>query len=108
MYFSDRVKLVSATMAMDEIGNPLPQELEREVWADVQSVSRAEFTAAGANGLKPSMVVKVHETDYRGERLVVMGGVRYAVYRDYRKGEDRELYVEKRMGEKNGRTHENQ
>ena len=64
-----------------------------------QSVTRAEFQAAGAQGLKPSMVVKVHDVDYHGEQLVEVGGVRYSVYRDYHKGETRELYVTQKGGD---------
>lgn len=98
--FDTPVTLIAVTVTgRDDIGNPVRKETSSQVWAELRSVTRAEFQAAGAQGLKPSMVVKVHDVDYHGERLVEVGGVRYSVYRDYRKGETRELYVTQKGGD---------
>lgn len=98
--FDTPVTLIAVTVTgRDDIGNPVRKETSSQVWAELRSVTRAEFQAAGAQGLKPSMVVKVHDVDYHGEQLVEVGGVRYSVYRDYRKGETRELYVTQKGGD---------
>ena len=98
--FDTPVTLIPVTVTgRDDIGNPVRKETSSEVWAELRSVTRAELQAAGAMGLKPSMVVVVHDVDYHGEQLVEVGGVRYSVYRDYRKGETRELYVTPKGGD---------
>lgn len=100
--FDTPVTLIAVTVTgRDDIGNPVRKETSSQVWAELRSVTRAEFQAAGAMGLKPSMVVVVHDVDYHGEQLVETGGVRYSVYRDYRKGETRELYVMRKGGNAN-------
>lgn len=100
--FDTLVTLIAVTVTgRDDIGNPIRKETASEVWGELKSVTRAEFQAAGARGLKPSMVIKVHDVDYHGEQLVEVGGVCYSVYRDYRMGETRELYVTQKGGDTN-------
>ena len=101
MYYSDRVTLVGRTTSLDAIGNAKHKETKTEVWADVLSPSRAEVTSAGANGLKPSYVVKVHRSDYSGQTVVEVDGRRLTVYRTFRAGENVELYVHDKRGESN-------
>lgn len=104
MYFSDRVTLVSRKEpTQDDIGNTKFTEAEAEVWADIASPTRAEVTAAGVNGLKPSCVVTVHATDYAGQSVVKVHGRPLVVYRTYRPNlEDVELYVREDRGENRG------
>ena len=98
--FDTPVTLIAVTVTgRDDIGNPVRKEATTEVWAELKSVTRAEFQAAGAMGLKPSLLVVVPDVDYHGETLVELGTERYSVYRDYRKGETRELYVTQKGGE---------
>lgn len=87
MFFSDRVTLIAETLDWDDIGNTVPaQPVEREVWADVRSISRAEFAAAGAAGLKPSLMAVVHACDYGGQTRLRWEGLTLEVYRTYRPG----------------------
>lgn len=85
----------------DDIGNPVREEKFTEVWAELKSVTRAEFQAAGTMGLKPSLLVVVSNMDYNGETLVELNGNRYSVYRTFLNGEYRELYVMQKGGEAN-------
>lgn len=98
------MSLIAQAAQEDEIGNTHVMETAREVWAEVKSISRAEFSAAGSSGLKPSAMVRVHASDYQGERFLDLFGVRYELYREYRKGEDVELYVMRRGGDKHGHS----
>lgn len=101
--FDTPVDLIAVTVTdRDDIGNPIRKETATEVWAQLRSVTRAEFQAAGAMGLKPSMLVVVHDADYQGETLVALGAERYTVYRTFLRGEDRELYVQAKGGESGG------
>lgn len=98
MNFGDVVELISAAYRLDEIGNDQPDELKREVFADVRSVSQTEALRAGQAGLSPSLKVIVRRCDYQDEKTVAVDGNRYAVYRTYCAGEITELYLERRVG----------
>lgn len=54
------------------------------VYCQVESVGRAEFYRAQANGLLPRYVLKLSEyADYAGEKIVIYEGRRYRVLRSY-------------------------
>ena len=101
--FDTPVQLITVTVTgRDDIGNPIRKETATEVWAKLQSITRAEFQAAGAMGLKPSLLVVVPDVDYHGETLVELGDKRYTIYRTFLAGENRELYVIRKGGEADG------
>ena len=75
----------------------------RQVFAFVQSVTRAEFYNAGRAGFAPAFVFSVFAADYGGEGLLEYNGETYAVYRTYRRGggdgsDYMELYAERQAG----------
>lgn len=100
---SDVITLVSYPRTQDDNGvwrDSTP--VERSVYCQVESVTRAEFFNAGQNGLKPEYRFTMFFGDYNGERTVIYDGVQYTVYRVFRARTDElELYVERRSG-KNG------
>lgn len=101
--FDTPVTLITVTVTgRDDIGNPIREEMATEVWAELKSVTRAEFQAAGTMGLKPSLLVVIPNVDYHGETLVELNEERYSVYRTFLNGENRELYVMKKGGEADG------
>ena len=103
MFFSDRLTLITETLGWDDIGNTVPaQPVETEVWADVRSVSRAEFAAAGAAGLKPSLMAVVHVCDYGSQTRLRWEGLTLEVYRTYRRGDVVELYATEQRGKADG------
>lgn len=103
MFFSDRVTLIAEKLDWDDIGNTVPaQPVEREAWADVRSISRAEFAAAGAAGLKPSLMAVVHACDYGGQTRLRWEGLTLEVYRTYRRGNVVELYATEKRGKADG------
>lgn len=96
---SNTLDLISQTYQADDIGQLIPSETVRQVFCSVSSVSRAEFYEAGRAGLKAAFQVIVPACDYNGEEECILDGVRYSIYRTYlRKGEDLELYLERRAG----------
>lgn len=91
--------LIDKTFSPDAIGQPIPVESERKVYCDVSSVSQSEFFEAGRAGLKPAFQVTMFAYDYHGETECSLNGIRYTIYRSYRrKDDDIELYLEKRVG----------
>lgn len=84
------------------IRRPVPGD-PRQVFAFVESVTRAEFYQAGRAGFSPSFVFTVFADDYHGEGTLEYNGEVFAVYRTYRKtggdGSDYiELYAERKAG----------
>lgn len=94
---SSVIYLVALTWTTDTIGNPTAVESPREVFCNIQSVSRSEFFEAGQYGLKPEYKVTMFEPDYQGEDLVKINSEYYSVYRTYiRQDEQIELYLTKK------------
>ena len=100
---SEVIYLISETYQTDEIGQKIPAPVSRKVYASRESVTRAEWFAAGEAGLQPEYKLTMFEPDYHGEKIVQMtinGQLEsFGVYRTYRrKNETLELYVEHKVG----------
>lgn len=96
---STPIYLVSETYTEDAYGVLIPTPKKRLVYANVTSVSSAEFFEGGRNGLNPEYRMIMFAPDYEGEEVVEYKGVQYAVYRTYQSRSDTiELYVELRKG----------
>ena len=76
--------LISYTREKDAYGvehDRVP--VRREVFAQVESVSRNEFFAAGQAGIRPEYRFVVFAAEWQGERECEFNGQRYAIYRTY-------------------------
>lgn len=70
-------------------------ETQRQVFADVYSVTRAEAYRAMANGLNPSYVFVLSDyAEYQGEKICIYNDVRYRIIRTYVDRQQIELTVE--------------
>lgn len=95
------IDLVKTIYTKDKNGVAQPTgQRSRQVYCTVGPINRAEFSAAGRNGLNPSYVFTVFAGDYHGERVVRYDGDTYGVYRTYKIPEDDyiEIYVERKGG----------
>lgn len=96
---STPIKLVVDTWERDAYGVNQKTETLRQIYANVQSATRAEFFEGGRNGLNPEYVMTVFFADYQGEKVLEYNGARYTIYRTYqRRNDELELYVERREG----------
>ena len=97
----DTLILIAKTYTVDELGQKVPQESAREVFARMDSISQSEFFEAGRIGLRPSYkAVLTFAEDYEGEEVAAYGGRRYAVYRTYKTASGQmELYLQRETGE---------
>lgn len=78
-----------------EVGEPTL----RDVFCQVDSVTRAEFFAGGEHGLRPEYRFTVFFDDYQGEDELIYNSVHYAIYRQYHARTDAlELYAERKVG----------
>ena len=62
---------------------PEDQTPARSVFATIESVSQSEFFQANADGLTPSGKATIWQFEYHGEKIMVIDGQRYAIYRTY-------------------------
>ena len=96
---SDVITLVKEVKTQDTNGVWRMTETERDVFCQVNSITRAEFFEAGRNGLNPGYTFTMFFGDYDGERTVKYNGNAYGVYRTYHGRTDViELYVERKGG----------
>lgn len=104
---SEVITLLGATKSQNEYGIWEETKTQRNVFCQVDSVTRAEFFDGGRNGLNPEFRFTIFFGDYNGEREVIYKGNPYAVYRTYHARTDElELYVE-RKGGTNGEKNNN-
>lgn len=96
----DFIKLIKETFVTNEIGVQIATETQTEVLAHIQTASRSEWAAAGQNGLQPSFVAVTNRVNYDGEKIAILNGQRYSIYRVYlpNNSDMIELYCEQRAG----------
>ena len=95
---ADVLILIAQTITLDDYGNEVATETERQVFCEVYSISQTEFYAAANTELNPEYRFNVFFGDYNGEDVCVYQGNRYAIYRTYRAGDTLELYAERKIG----------
>ena len=96
---SEVITLLGETQTQNDFGVWVPQRTSKEVFCQVDSVTRAEFFEGGRNGLNPEYRFTMFFDDYNGEREVIFKGNAYSVYRTYHaRTDDLELYVERKGG----------
>lgn len=92
MLFRDIVKLISVTVTENDMGDIIETPVEREVFADKQSIRQSEFYQAAATGLRPELMFVIRSIDYEGEPKLKYNGKEYTIIRTYDKdGELTEL-----------------
>ena len=94
------ITLIAQTFTIDQYGNEVVTTQDTDVFAEVDSVSQSEFFAAQDTELKPEYKFTVFFGNYNGQSLVEYEGETYSVYRTYRTGDNLELYVERKIGER--------
>lgn len=97
---ADVVILIGKEQTQDDEGIWNEKETRREIFANVDSVSRTEWAEAGRLGFNAEWRFTIFASDYEGERAVEFRGNRYGIYRTYQASLDRvELYAERKSGE---------
>jgi len=103
---SETIKLLSVTKTQDAYGVWREVLTGRDVFCQVNSVTRSEFFEGGRNGLNPEFRMTMFVGDYKDEKTLIYKDKTYSVYRTYIGRNDTiELYVE-RKGGSNGKKEE--
>ena len=104
---SDVITLLSVTRYQDDYGVWQETRVERDVFCQVDSVTRAEFFDGGRNGLNPQFRFTVFAADYNDETTAVYKGKAYGIYRTYQPRTDvLELYAERKGGTNGAETNQ--
>lgn len=96
----DILTLIAPGTDRDALGVPTGAAQERDVFCQVNDVTRAEFYQAGRSGLNPEFQFTVFAGDYAGETVCRFHGQQFGIYRTYHvPGTDyMELYAERKGG----------
>lgn len=96
---SEVLTLIGTTRTQDEYGIWRETPTARNVFCQVNSITRSEFFDAGRNGLNPEFMFSMFAGDYEGERACEYRGQKYSIYRTYLGRNDViELYAERKGG----------
>ena len=96
---SQVITLVSMTKTQDDFGVWRKSPTLKDVFCQVDSVTRNEFFEGGRNGLNPQYRFTLFFGDYDGEQTVIYNGLSYSIYRTYlARTNTIELYVERKGG----------
>lgn len=96
---SEVLTLIGTTRTQDEYGIWRETPTSRDVFCQVNSITRSEFFDAGRNGLNPEFMFSMFAGDYEGERTCEYRGQKYSIYRTYLGRNDViELYAERKGG----------
>lgn len=92
--------LYGITRTQNSKGAWVNTRVPRDVFCQVESVTRSEFYNGGRSGLNPEYQFTVFQGDYEGEQVCRYNGSDYAIYRTYIvPGTDYiELYAERKGG----------
>lgn len=95
---SDIIYLMSEQTQTDDMLIERTYMLQKQVFAEVSSISASEFHSSRQNGLMPEYKFNVFFGDYDGEKIIMYNNEYYNIYRTYRNGDIVELYAEGKNG----------
>lgn len=98
MRYNDIIKLIKITYISDNVGNQIPEETSREVYANMFSISATEFYNAALAGLRPSFSFEIYSFEYDGETKLEYKGRTYNIIRVNLVGEKARLICEEVAG----------
>lgn len=101
--FDSVVDLISSDFTISTASGIASEDSStRTVYAEVESISRAEWFEAGNAGFKPEYRFRMPRSSYAGEMALEFDGVRYSIYRTFESKNEIELYAQKATGETYG------
>ena len=80
------------------VGETSDDDVSTSIYAEIYSVGRDEFNAAGQQGMKATHKFVVWTSEYEDQDELVYNGKRLSIYRTYTEGERTELYTAERAG----------
>lgn len=104
---SDVLTLLSISQQQNTYGVWEETTTRRDVFCQVDSVTRSEFFDGGRAGLNPEFRFSLFFDDYNGETMCVYKNRTYSIYRTYLPKTDViELYAERKGGSNGKETNQ--
>lgn len=103
--YENLIKLVSEQKSADDYGDTVIETVERNVLAELRSITQTEFYQAQASGLKPEIKFVIADyLDYQNEKIIkyapYMGEEEvYTVLRTYRNNNQLEIVCKRGIDE---------
>jgi len=92
MLYRDIISLITETFTVNDMGDAIPADTKKQVYANKKSIRQSEFYQAAATGLRPELMFEVRTSDYNGQPKLEYESVTYNIIRTYDKnGEITEL-----------------
>lgn len=88
MMWRDVINLITETTTENDLGDIIPIEEKRQVFANKKSIRQSEFYQAMASGLKPELMFEVRYMDYAEENKLEYNGKTYVIIRTYTKNDE--------------------
>ena len=99
------IKLISETKTVNQYGDTVFAETERQVFAQLRSIGQSEFYQAQATGLKPEIKFVLPDyLEYRNEKRIKFRDFNeteeeeYTVLRTYRNNKEIEIVCKRGVG----------
>jgi hypothetical protein len=97
MRYHDVIYLIKVTIIEDELGNQIPQERSRMIFANQYNLSASEYYQASNQGLKPEKAFQINTLDYQGEEEIGHDGVSYTIIRTQIRGDKMILTAQRKI-----------
>lgn len=99
VWYNDVIYLIAVTYTTDPVGNQIPTETERMIYANDWEVNSKEFYDAATQGLKPEKSFQIFAHEYQGETKLRHGNTVYNIIRAQTRGEKTWLTCERDVGD---------
>ena len=82
--WNHEIKLISKKVTgKDKLLQPISEDVEVTILCRKKKVTRSEFYQANQAGLRPSLVVEVHNFEYDNQENALFEGKKYRVLKTY-------------------------
>ena len=90
MYYKNIAHLIQVDTVLDNTRRPQKQDVgSRKVYCNKKSVRQTEYYQAGAQGMKPEIMLEMRPANYHGEEFALFLGTRYHIDRTYTVNDDK-------------------
>lgn len=79
----DVAYLISNTESVNEVGDVVFADTQKEVFCNIKSISQKEFYQAQSTGFQPEIKIEMMHIDYSGEKTITVNTKKYNIIRTY-------------------------
>jgi len=88
MMWRDVVDLLTVTININGLGDPVETKSARQVYVNKKDIRQSEFYQAQATGLRPELMFEVRSIEYHGEPILRFANKEYTIIRTHSKNHE--------------------